>query len=165
MPVLPLKCSSFEALTQSPDIIAALIHGHKIPGYIRKPILEHLSPVSEAWSASTLAVIIYHNPQGSGIFDGIPSWPWMWPNLLKVQFLSLTFSLSKSSSLASYTNSELWYFPWCTKALNKATKWPSQGSTLDANQGHVVQPKELSNLVLYGVFWHFQHHQHIIHST
>ena len=74
---------------------------------IRNPVLDRLVTVSEAWSASTFALVTKPSPRGSGAFLGSSSIPSMCPNLLEVQSLRSYFASSITGLLGSKTNSAL----------------------------------------------------------
>ena len=78
--------------------------------YTRKPVLDLLVVVSDAWSTSTFACMTKPMPLGSVMAFGVSSFPTTCPNLLAVQSVLSNCESSISGSLGSYTDSVLWYF-------------------------------------------------------
>ena len=75
--------------------------------YTRKPVLDLLVTVSEAWSASTFALVVNPRPLGSGAFGGKVLLPSRCPNSLDVQSFLSYLDSSMTGSLGSKTSSVL----------------------------------------------------------
>ena len=97
--------------------------------YTRKPVLDFLVVMSDAWSASTFVRMTKPMPLGSGMSFGVSSSLTTCPNALAVQSLLSNCGSSISGSLGSYTNSVLWYFFKYPNICSTWSRCPFLGST------------------------------------
>ena len=72
--------------------------------YTRKPVLDLLVTVSEAWSASTFALVVNPMPLGCGAFGGKVLLPCKCPNSLDVQSFLRYLDSSMTGPLGSNTS-------------------------------------------------------------